>query len=544
MFQEDMPLAELLELQDLLDILNEEELTKEQDARLQEIVTKYASARQYYLKTMFFFGQLRWQAARQEKNETPQTPPAPSSIIGILGDAWRRGFDFLTRDTPFALFLILIFSGISLIGVYLFLNSLDRPSASPGFVAQITATKNCQWSAALTPPVEMMHMQAGQQLQLEKGIAQITYSNGAVVLLKGSFFYTVDSPKSGFLTRGKLTVRADTEQSRQFTIATPGARFIDLGTEFGVTIDDKGRSIVAVFAGKVNAEAKLANGRWDTPVALSAGEAVVCVERKFSSYVAQRSDFPTLRPLPSPPLDPSFQRWLEAGQELQKRPDLLAYYDFQPDPNNNKVLLNRAPSGAALNGDIQNATWTQGRFSEKKALQFMAEDAGVRVNLPGKFQQMTFITWVNINQLANNLNGLLLSNDWSKSGQVHWEIYSDAHINMSILNKDVAKESFYSKDPIPADCFIRWCMISALIDTVNKRYSLYIDDKCILSQTFGARIPDIEIGAATIAGWLERGSDPSQEKIRNLMCRMDEFMIFQTALTADEIKRIYEAGKP
>ena len=85
-------------------------------------------------------------------------------------------------------------------------------------------------------------------------------------MLEGPVSYTVDSPKSGFLSRGKLTARADTEESRQFTIDTPSARFVDLGTEFGVMIDDQGRSAVAVFSGKVNAEAKLANGRWSKPL--------------------------------------------------------------------------------------------------------------------------------------------------------------------------------------------------------------------------------------------------------------------------------------
>ncbi len=52
----------------------------------------------------------------------------------------------------------------------------------------------------------------------------------------------------------------------------------------------------------------------------------------------------------------------------------------------------------------------------------MAADAGVKVQLPDKYQQVTFITWINIDRLANNLNGLLLSNDWSRPGQVHWEL--------------------------------------------------------------------------------------------------------------------------
>ena len=49
---------------------------------------------------------------------------------------------------------------------------------------------------------EVEQLQAGRQLQLEKGIVQITYSNGAVVLLEGPVSYTVDSPNSGFLGRG------------------------------------------------------------------------------------------------------------------------------------------------------------------------------------------------------------------------------------------------------------------------------------------------------------------------------------------------------
>ena len=141
-----------------------------------------------------------------------------------------------------------------------------------------------------------MQLQAGQQLLLEKGMAQITYGNGAVVLLEGPASFRIDSPKSGFLARGKLMARADTEESRQFTIITPDARFEDLGTEFGVMIDDKGRSAVAVFAGKVKAEAKLADGRWTVPVSLGRGEAAFCEEAEFTRQVAQRNNFPTLQP--------------------------------------------------------------------------------------------------------------------------------------------------------------------------------------------------------------------------------------------------------
>jgi hypothetical protein len=556
---EDMPLAELLELQDLLDILNEEELTKEQDARLQEIVAKYAIARKYYLQTMFFFGQLRWQAAHQEKNKKQPESPVSKSFLEFLGDSCRKGYDFFSYDTPFALLLIFILVGLSLFGSYLLVNTLDqRPGSSPAgpaFVARITSAKDCQWSTAITQPTDMMHLQVGQQLQLEKGIAQITYSNGAVVLLEGPISFTVGSPKSGFLSQGKLTARAETKESRQFTIVTPNSRFVDFGTEFGVMIDDKGRTSVAVFAGKVNAEAKLADGRWTAPVSFSKGEAAVCEGAQFTPQVAQRSDFPSLHPQTTPmpsirqqttptPL-PQYQRWLEANRDLPNRSDLLVYYDFQPDPNNPNVLLNRAPTGAALNGEIQNATWTQGRFAEKSALEFMSADAGVRVNLPGEYRQLTVIVWVNSKKLSNKYNGILMSDNWAQPKKLHFQLQGSGQIIMNVygqLNKrENGQDDYCSTQAVPADCFDNWCMIAGVIDTPDLT-TVYLNGK-FLETLKSAQIPAVQIGSAMIGNWNKETSN-DKDFIRNLSGRIDELMVFQKALTAEEIKQIYEAGKP
>jgi hypothetical protein len=387
----------------------------------------------------------------------------------------------------------------------------------------------------------MMPLQAGSELQLEKGIAQITYSNRAVVLLEGPASFTVDSPNSGFLSRGKLTARADSEQSRQFTILTPNARFVDLGTEFGVMIDDKGRSAVAVFAGKVKAEAKLADGRWTTPVSLIKGEAVVCEGAKFTPQVAQRSDFPALQPLPLPPPSLSFQHWLDVSHDLQSRQDLVAYYDFQPNPSNPTVLFNRAPTGAVLNGEIQNATWVDGRFPGKSALEFMAGDAGVRVNLPGEYRQMTLIAWLSSNRLANDFNGILMSDGWLRSRELHWEIQDNGLVDLIVFGQ---KEHRDSTQPIPADSLKRWCMVTGVIDTATNQISLYLNGE--FSDKIDPKlIPVIQIGSATIGGWDNQGrGDSTSENTHNLSGRMDELMIFQKALTAEEIKQIYEAGKP
>ena len=220
-------LAELVELQDLLDVLNEDELTVEQDARLQEIVAHNEPARQYYLQMMFFFGQLRWKVSHQNKEENPPQTQKPASVLGFLGETYRWGADSFLRDAPFALFLIFVLVGFSLGGAYWLVNTLDRrfggSLAAADGVAQITSARDCRWATTVAPPSGAMRLQVGQQLKLEEGIVQITYNNGAEVLLEGPASFTVDSSNSGFLGEGRLTAHADSEASRRFTIGTSSA---------------------------------------------------------------------------------------------------------------------------------------------------------------------------------------------------------------------------------------------------------------------------------------------------------------------------------
>ncbi|MGD0516850.1 MAG: hypothetical protein ABSA26_04880 [Thermoguttaceae bacterium] len=531
-------------------------------------------AQEFYVDFLTVNAEILWLLSARQRgmkisglhaSSAPETNiPNQSPILTFLSD-WSS---FFNQHSPLTFILIFLFLGLAIIAPIYYLN-FRRPADFPvvtELVAQITEMRNCQWSAADPAPEEAEQLSVGRQLQLEKGLVQITYSNKAVVLMEGPVSYTVDSPKSGFLSRGKLTARADTEQSRQFTIVTPNARFVDMGTEFGVAVEANGRAAIAVFAGKIIAEAKKTDGNWTTPIPLQEGQAGVYEQFKFTRQVCKRSDFPTLQLAPPPPT--SYQRWLEASRELRSRPGLVAYYDFQPDPNNTKVLLNRSPSGAKYNGEIQNAAWVGGRFQEKSALEFMAQDAGVRVNLNDKYEQITLVTWVNISKLANTLNGLLLSNDWSRPGQLHWEINSDKHIDVAEFTFNGLKNTviFQSKEAVPDDFLNQWSMISLVIDRMNKRCFMYVNEKCILSQSYdtqisvvesdvvgyrqlrnrpyNSQIPVIEIGSATIGGWLESGNDPSPNKVRSINCRMDELMIFESALSPEEIQKIYEAGKP
>jgi hypothetical protein len=528
-------------------------ITEQEVQELESLLKADRNALLFYVDFLRINAEILWlvsvkpHSTMDSGTQAPTAPIVPHSdrspVLGFLGD-WAN---FINHHSPLSFMLLFVILGAALLVTSYWLSTpqSDKSTARSDFVAQITVAKNCQWSTAITPPTEMMQLQVGQHLQLEKGMVQITYSKRALVLLEGPVSFTVDSPNSGFLSQGKLTARANTEKSRQFTIATPDARFVDLGTEFGVMIDAQGRAAVAVFEGKVNAEAKLANGRWTAPISLRKGEAAICEGTKFTPHVAQRSDFPMLQTLPPPPLDPSYQRWLDANRELQARQDLVAYYDFQPDPNNSKVLLNRAPTGASYNGEIQNAAWVEGRFPGKKALTFLATDAGVRVNFPGEFKQMTVIAWVNNKRLANKYNGILMSDSWDQPKKLHFQIQNSGqmimHVCGQLTTRANGKDNYCSTEAIPPGYLDRWCMIAGVIDTPDHS-SLYLNGE-YFEKLESTQMPAIQIGSAMIGGW-DKGNSKDLDVIRNFSGQIDELMIFQNALTAENIKQIYEAGKP
>ncbi|MCG8586627.1 MAG: FecR family protein, partial [Pirellulales bacterium] len=68
---------------------------------------------------------------------------------------------------------------------------------------------------------------------------------------------------SGYLILGKLVARCEPPESKGFAIFTPNARVVDLGTEFGIEVDERG-SEVAVLTGEVELTSAAADGTKQT----------------------------------------------------------------------------------------------------------------------------------------------------------------------------------------------------------------------------------------------------------------------------------------
>jgi hypothetical protein len=119
-------------------------------------------------------------------------------------------------------------------------------------VATVLACDGGRWASTSSLPVSLgSKLSAGQFLRLEQGTAVLHFTDDARVTLEGPAELELRSPVHVRALRGKVTVQVR-PQSKGFTVETPRARVVDLGTEFGLEIDHAGQTDVVVFQGAVD----------------------------------------------------------------------------------------------------------------------------------------------------------------------------------------------------------------------------------------------------------------------------------------------------
>jgi hypothetical protein len=118
-----------------------------------------------------------------------------------------------------------------------------------GNVAWLVNAQDCQWAEAESE-MPGRDMKSGKQLRLLRGLAEIEFDRGARVILQGPANLELKSGSEALLHHGTLTARVPA-QACGFTVLSPRGKVVDLGTEFGLSVDDAGATTVRVFTGVV-----------------------------------------------------------------------------------------------------------------------------------------------------------------------------------------------------------------------------------------------------------------------------------------------------
>jgi hypothetical protein len=240
------------------------------------------------------------------------------------------------------------------------------------------------------------------------------------------------------------------------------------------------------------------------------------------------------------PLPPgkAFPRWSAFSKELQKRKDLVAYYDFQRDDKNPALLINKSPAGEKLNGKIEGARWVKGRFGGKWALEFKRPKSGVAVDIPQEMPVMTVAAWVKVDGMPHRFMSVIASNQWDPTVLFPPSDNAAQNREGSLIFGYVTKKE--TPDfPQLAIWGGGWNMVAMVCDQPANRVALYFNGKKQLEAPPSHR-EAIKFGPAMIGGW-NPTSVPNAEDC-TLDGRMEELMIFDTALSAEEILKIYEGA--
>ncbi|TLD71280.1 iron dicitrate transport regulator FecR [Phragmitibacter flavus] len=405
---------------------------------------------------------------------------------------------------------------------------------------------NAQWGDEGASHRVGMPVAAGR-LNLRSGLARLEFYSGASMTLEGPCELEVVSVDEAKCLAGRLRVNVS-PHARGFRLVTPDAKVVDLGTEFGLWVDETGKSEVHVFDGEVEVypeaqtqKVSLTTGQlWDG----RAGDSATDRGAEAHAFV----ELDDLRSLSHESAQLRRQAWRAGMEEVLNDPRLLVGYAFEPETDWGRTLPNSAKGAAeGTHGSIVGARWVQGRWAGKKALQFKSPGDRVRVQVDGELQAITLCAWVSVDGLDRRWNSLFLT-DGFQPGNPHWQIENDGRVVLGVRKdkKEWSQFVFRTEPAFGAENMGLWYHLAVTFDLKSGIGRNYVNGK-LVAEYLEKGIPSgtrMRIGMAELGNWGLPVSGAKSTEIRNFNGRMDEFLLYREALSVDEVRKIYEMGKP
>lgn len=377
---------------------------------------------------------------------------------------------------------------------------------------------------------ELLHRET---VELGSGAMELSFYSGVRAVFEGPGRLEIRGPKEVLLHQGRLSATVE-PKGHGFTVSGDGFRVVDLGTKFVVARPSPGTdSATAVH---------VAEG----VVKVAAGE-----NRRVRATEALRLEQGRMEPVPWRP-EMFFERQrfeaLEATRSLREHPAGVVHLDFG---DFGTPFMNRAVNGGGIEPAPAGVTPADGRWPASGAMRWADDADRVRLSIPGEFQELTLLAWVWIDELPHGQNALAMSGS-ELPGDVHWYIFRHGMIGFGIIGQDDRWQHAISPSIIaPAD-FKRWKLLATTFSSGHATH--YVDGKCISSHSL-VGVTTVRPGLLDLGNWPARPGDvlrASREHLprpplgfdRAFRGRIDEFSMLSKALSASEIQKLYEDGRP
>jgi hypothetical protein len=421
------------------------------------------------------------------------------------------------------------------------------PASDPNFqtskaVAMLSRTVDAQWNALAEAPKLSAPLDPGW-LRLESGLAQVVFYSGARVVMEGPSELELISQNKVTCRRGRITAEIP-PQARGFEVVTPQAASTSLGASFGLNVNDH-QTELHVFEGSVQLQA--VSNRSEQNLEVGSG---AVIERSGAPRLirADMAAFASLFELQERSVAAEALRhdqWRLASERLQEDSSLLVHFDFEDVAASRWQLRNLSRHPVEISdATIVGCQRAEGRWPNKRALEFQSGNDRVRLSVPGEFSALTLAAWVRVQGLDRKLNSLFMC-DGFLPGTVHWLIRHDGVLGLTVIGGQSGNYQIVASPPVlTLEKFGMWIHLAVVLDGNAKRVVHYVNGLPVSETSLKPDGP-FRIGEAELGNWNGKGfpqDDPFM--IRNFSGAMDEFCLFSRALDAREIRTLYSEGKP
>lgn len=556
-------------LRNLLDAYVDDALSQAEKAELEQMFLRHPWAREQFWQHVGFHALLREHAEQSWAADVPFPGSSAKAVDDVFGGVEPVSSSSVPSRLPLAPALWMLPG--ALVGVLIAalvwhywsggssLESVqpqaivesDEPASSTDeepttdTVAIMTRAIEAQWSGMELPTKIGSPLSAGT-VRLQSGLVQLEFYSGATIVIEGPAELRLDSATEASLIRGRLRAEVPPPASG-FRVRCPAIDVVDLGTEFGISVGPEKDAEVHVFDGVVRlfepGRAGVGNPRYE----LTTG----CGVRIDS--LGELQDIPAD---PGVFQDPArltrsaealremwVREWEEHCRTIDADPRLICHFAFDAQDSWERAVSNTAANGPAdSDGAVVGCDWTEGRWQGKRALQFASISDRVRFRVPGKFETLTLVASIRVDALENQYNAIMMCDDF-EAGELHWQISQKGTMALGVQGTEGRPGYTYRTPPVfrPDMCGL-WMHLAVVIDPAAGYVAQYVDGEEIAREEWRSDLP-LAIGAAELGNWgvyRHRTGTP----IRGLTGRMDQFMIFQAALSPDEIQRLSQRFQP
>jgi hypothetical protein len=395
-------------------------------------------------------------------------------------------------------------------------------------VARVSAAAGARFDE-LGPPVVVGGPLRAGTYRLVEGIVRVTFAHGAEVILAAPAEFAAQSEGRLYLKRGKLTANVP-GPAKGFTVETPSATLVDLGTEFAADVDHDGNGEVHVFRGEVIVQPR--SQRDSRPLRLIESQAtrIDAASATPSGIEADPGRF--LRELEEPS---------SAYSRLIRELGPATYLPMEPSADGNSLIDACSPGrpGRVVLGPCPGTPWAPGRFGS--SLNLRGPGPGDHARIPYVHRsvdgRLSVVAWV----LAESRpRWASIIKRWGEPGDrsFHFGLHGDdGDLEVHAARPDGEESLAREGRPLPTG---RWHHVAFVAD--GEALHLYRNG----AEVARTRSPGLRRGAINVAGVgvkLDRaGERPDSYEPGYWHGRLDEIAIFPRALGPDQIRRLYRSA--